>query len=137
VVHEGLLQRVQHRHRPSARPSMVVMLQPLRITASVRQALMRVPSTSTVQAPHWPWSQPFLVPVNSSRSRSRSSSVTQGSTVPVLVKATHRAPAARRAPRAPARLRGSTPVRPEEECLNRLLAWQESFSGGVDWKARL
>ena len=23
---------------------------------------MRRPSTSTVQAPHWPWSQPFFVP---------------------------------------------------------------------------
>src|SRR5215475_1481724 len=33
----------------------------------------------TVQAPHWPRSQPFLVPVKSKRSRSRSSSVTRGS----------------------------------------------------------
>ena len=40
---------------------------------------MRWPSTITVQAPHWPWSQPFLTPIRSARSRSRSSSVTQGS----------------------------------------------------------
>ena len=33
--------------------------------ASVRQELMRRPLTSTVHAPHWPWSQPFLVPVRS------------------------------------------------------------------------
>ena len=39
-----------------------------------------MPSTSTVQAPHWPWSQPFLVPVRSRRSRSRSSRVVQGAT---------------------------------------------------------
>ena len=41
---------------------------------------MRLPSTSTVQAPHWPWSQPFLVPVRSRSWRSRSSSVVQGAT---------------------------------------------------------
>jgi hypothetical protein len=29
----------------------------------MRQQLMRTPSERTVQAPHWPWSQPFLVPV--------------------------------------------------------------------------
>ena len=34
-----------------------------RSTARVRQDSTRRPSTSTVQAPHWPWSQPFLVPV--------------------------------------------------------------------------
>ena len=36
---------------------------------------MRRPSTITVQAPHWPWSQPFLVPVRCRCSRSASSSV--------------------------------------------------------------
>ena len=35
-------------------PSMVVMLSPSCITASVRQELIRRPSTITVQAPHWP-----------------------------------------------------------------------------------
>jgi hypothetical protein len=40
----------------------------------------RLPSTSTVQAPHAPWSQPFFVPVSPSRSRSASSSVTRAST---------------------------------------------------------
>ena len=41
---------------------MVVMLSPSCMTARVRQELIRRPSTITVQAPHWPWSQPFLVP---------------------------------------------------------------------------
>ena len=27
--------------------------------------MIRLPSTRTVQAPHWPWSLPFLVPVRS------------------------------------------------------------------------
>ena len=36
---------------------------------------------STVQAPHWPWSHPFFVPVRPSRSRSRSSSDIRLSTV--------------------------------------------------------
>src|SRR5207237_669329 len=40
---------------------------------------MRRPSTRTVQAPHWPWSQPFLVPVRPRFSRRASSSVTRGS----------------------------------------------------------
>ena len=38
---------------------------PSQATASVRQASTRRPSTQTVQAPHVPWSQPFLVPVRS------------------------------------------------------------------------
>ena len=45
---------------------------------SVRQELTRRPSTSTVQAPHWPWSQPFFVPVRSRCSRSASSRVVHG-----------------------------------------------------------
>src|ERR1700684_2471193 len=49
------------------------------LIASARQELTRRPSTMTVQAPHWPRSQPFLVPVNSRRSRSRSKRVTRGS----------------------------------------------------------
>src|SRR5262249_42124769 len=35
----------------------------------VRQDLRGVPSTSTVQAPHWPSLQPYFVPVRSSCSR--------------------------------------------------------------------
>ncbi len=42
--------------------------------------MARRPPTSTVQAPHWPWSQPFLAPVSSSCSRSTSSSVARVST---------------------------------------------------------
>ena len=66
--------------RPSlARPSTVVMASPSCMIARVRQALIRRPSTSTVQAPHWPWSQPFLVPVRPRVSRRASSKVTRGS----------------------------------------------------------
>src|SRR3984957_15511497 len=64
-----------------AMPSMVVILAPSFITASVRQELIRRPSTSTVQAPHWPWSQPFLVPVRSRWSRNASSKVVHGATL--------------------------------------------------------
>src|SRR3954451_12601643 len=46
---------------------------------------MRLPSISTVQAPHWPWSQPFLVPVRSRCWRKRSSSVVQGATASCLL----------------------------------------------------
>ncbi len=45
---------------PLARPSMVVISAPSAATARVRQELTRRPSSRTVQAPHWPWSQPFL-----------------------------------------------------------------------------
>ncbi len=74
---EGLLRRMQ----PALlrQPSMVVTVAPSMLAASTRQELARRPSTRTVQAPHWPWSQPFLVPVNPSRWRSRSSSVVQAS----------------------------------------------------------
>jgi hypothetical protein len=37
------------------------------------------PFTSTVQAPHWPWSQPFFEPVRRRCSRSASRSVVRGS----------------------------------------------------------
>src|SRR3546814_18397553 len=50
-------------------PSIVVTVSPSCITASDRQLLIRRPSTITVQAPHWPWSQPFLVPVRRSEER--------------------------------------------------------------------
>src|SRR5215467_6922662 len=59
---------------------MVVTVAPSFMIASVKHELMRFPSTNTVHAPHWPWSQPFLVPVRSSRSRRTSSRVVQGST---------------------------------------------------------
>ena len=48
---------------PCATPSIVRMSAPSWLTASARQELIRRPSTMTVQAPHWPRSQPFLVPV--------------------------------------------------------------------------
>jgi HPt (histidine-containing phosphotransfer) domain-containing protein len=37
-----------------------VQAAPSRLAASARQELIRRPSTSTVQAPHWPRSQPFF-----------------------------------------------------------------------------
>src|SRR5260221_7590475 len=64
---------------PRATPSMVRISAPSWLTASARHELIRRPSTRTVQAPHWPRSQPFLVPVRSRRSRRRSRSVTRGS----------------------------------------------------------
>jgi hypothetical protein len=39
---------------------MVVTGLPATATAGSRQAFVRLPSTRTVQAPHWPWSQPLL-----------------------------------------------------------------------------
>src|SRR5215467_2300382 len=63
------------------RPSMVVISSPSCITASVRHEFTRLPFTCTVHAPHCPWSQPFLVPVNWSRSRSISNSDARTSTV--------------------------------------------------------
>src|SRR5215203_3448490 len=58
---------------------MVVIARPSYWTASARQERIRSPSTSTVHAPHAPWSQPFLVPGRPTSSRSRSSSETRGS----------------------------------------------------------
>merc|ERR1711974_312979 len=49
------------------------------LQAAVRQLLMRRPFTMTVQAPHWPWSQPFLEPVRPRWFRSASRSVVRGS----------------------------------------------------------
>src|SRR3972149_3978691 len=59
--------------RPStvASPSMVVTARPSNSTAKSRQAFIETPSTRMVQAPHSPSSQPRLVPVSSSTSRSR------------------------------------------------------------------
>src|SRR6266404_2201043 len=59
---------------------MVVTSEPSFMIASVMHELIRLPSTSTVQAPHCPWSHPFLVPVRSRFIRRRSSRVVQGST---------------------------------------------------------
>ena len=44
------------------------------VTASARQRVRAPAVDSTVHAPHWPWSQPFFVPVRPRCSRSRSSS---------------------------------------------------------------
>ena len=62
-----------------AKPSTVVTSRPCAATARVRHARVRRPSTSTVQAPHWPWSQPFLDPVSPMWSRRASSSVVRTS----------------------------------------------------------
>src|SRR4030095_6147465 len=52
---------------------------PSHAAASVRHDRTRWPSTMTVQAPHAPWSHPFLVPVRPSTSRRASSKVTRES----------------------------------------------------------
>src|SRR5882724_12676892 len=61
------------------RPSMVVISSPSCIKARLRHEFTRLPFTCTVHAPHCPWSQPFLVPVRATVSRTQSSSVVRGS----------------------------------------------------------
>ena len=61
------------------RPSMVVILSPSCMMARLRQELIRRPLTMMVQAPHWPWSHPFFVPVRCRCSLRASSSVVRGS----------------------------------------------------------
>jgi hypothetical protein len=51
------------------------------IAARERQLLIRRPLTRTVQAPHWPRSHPFFVPVIPNRSLRASSRLMRGSTV--------------------------------------------------------
>src|ERR1039457_221995 len=51
----------------------------------VRQALIATPPTCTVQAPHWPIPQPYLVPRRSSRSRKTHSSGISAGASTVLV----------------------------------------------------
>src|SRR5579864_3546881 len=58
-----------------ANPSIVTIWASWYATASARQLFTRRPSSKIVQAPHCPWSQPFLGPVSPRRSRSASRSV--------------------------------------------------------------
>ena len=60
---------------------MVVISRPSTSAASERHAFTRLPSISTVQAPHWPRPQPFFEPVRCRCSRRASSSVVRGSSV--------------------------------------------------------
>ena len=60
---------------------MVVISRPSTSAASERHDFTRLPSISTVQAPHWPRPQPFLEPVRCRCSRRASSSVVRGSSV--------------------------------------------------------
>ncbi len=62
------------------RPSTVVTSQPLACTANIRQERAVRPSTSTVQAPQTPCSQPRCVPVRPSSWRKKSASVSRDST---------------------------------------------------------
>src|SRR4051812_28391228 len=62
------------------RPSTVVILVPSACTARIRQERTASPSTSTVQAPQTPCSQPMWVPVRRSSWRRQSASVRRGST---------------------------------------------------------
>jgi len=61
VGNKGLLHRVKS---ITLRYSIVRTSAPSWLIASARHELIRRPSTRTVQAPHWPRSQPFLVPVS-------------------------------------------------------------------------
>ena len=53
---------------------------------------MRLPSTSTVQVPHAPSLQPFLVPVSPTSSRSQSSRVVRGWTTARTARPLHAGP---------------------------------------------
>src|SRR5579875_2644904 len=66
---------------PAASPAAVVIAAPSYATARARQDSTRSLSSSTVQAPHWPWSQPFFGLVLPSRSRSASSRLVRVSIV--------------------------------------------------------
>ena len=75
VIDEGLLHRMQLavlRETFDRRDHFAI---PATATASVRHDNTRRPSSRTVQAPHWPWSQPFFAPVRPTCSRSASSNV--------------------------------------------------------------
>src|SRR3989442_818606 len=56
--------------RPGDSPSMVVTDLPCTLDTGVRQENVRPPSMCTMQAPHCPAPQPYLVPVSLSSSRS-------------------------------------------------------------------
>src|SRR5690606_35820992 len=66
--------------RPLARPSTVLTVLPATLAAGIRQAPTGAPSTRTVQAPQSPASQPILVPVSPSSSRSTLDSLRRGGT---------------------------------------------------------
>jgi len=62
---------------------MVVISSSACMTAKERHEFTRCPLTCTVQAPHCPWSQPFLVPGRFRFSRRQSSRVVRGSRLSV------------------------------------------------------
>src|SRR5438445_894870 len=72
--HCGTLSASQARcsafRRPGDSPSMVVTDLPCTLDTGVRQENVRPPSMCTMQAPHCPAPQPYLVPVSLSSSRS-------------------------------------------------------------------
>src|SRR6185436_17347755 len=65
-------------------PSMVTTSQPSASTANIEQALIGLPLTNRVQAPQTWTSQPSFAPVRPKCSRTRSNSVSRGSTSAVL-----------------------------------------------------
>ena len=85
--------RIDNSPGPDERPSMVVIAMPSACTATSGTRARRLPSSSTVQAPHTPCSQPACAPVSPRLSRRQSSSVVRGSTstvrlVPLTVRVT-------------------------------------------------
>ena len=79
-IPERLLERMELGPAPGASPSTVVSSWPSACTASIRQERTGSPSSSTVQAPHTPCSQPTWVPVRPSSWRRKSESSRRGST---------------------------------------------------------
>src|SRR2546428_3825623 len=65
---------------PGVRPSTVVSSTPSACTASIRQERTGSPSSSTVQAPHTPCSQPTCVPLSPRSWRRKSLTRSRGST---------------------------------------------------------
>src|SRR3954470_16618798 len=61
------------------RPSRVVICRPSKIDSGVRQENTALPSTTTVQAPHWPRPQPNFAPLSARSSRSTYSRGVAGS----------------------------------------------------------
>jgi hypothetical protein len=60
---------------------MVVIFLPSTALSGTEHERMAIPSTWTVQAPHWAMPQPYLVPVSPIVSRNTQSSGVSGSTL--------------------------------------------------------
>ena len=84
ALRERLLHRARASRRRSVSPSTVVISQSTAETANIRQDRIGRPSTSTVQAPQTPCSQPTWVPVRPRSWRSASESSRRAGTRDVV-----------------------------------------------------